>query len=422
MSTLHRTESALHIGIIADDLTSAADGGAPFARVGHRVFVGFGGDALPPSLEGDVVALDMNSRAFATTAASSLAAEAGHRLRPAQVLLKTMDSTLRGHVGAEVAAVLLASGRRVALVAPAFPAAGRTTQGGVQRVDGVPVHRTSFAYDPRHPVGVSHMADLFRGTGLEPVVEVATADIRDPGRLHRALSAAQVVVADAGTDADLDTLVAAAGASDGVLWVGSPGIAQALARAYPTKRTALWASPPQARSPLVLVGSLHSASDAQIGALTAGVGASAVEIDPARVTSGAYGAEIERICTACAGVARKGGQVVVRSAPTTIRNAQEAIASALGEVARRLVTQGVADGLIATGGDTARAAARALGAEGLRLLSEPEPGVALGMLNGPHPVPIITKAGGFGDAGTLVRLCAALRSQALPPRKEGSPA
>ncbi len=57
-----------------------------------------------------------------------------------------MDSTLRGHVGPELAAALVAwrsldpaHAHAVAVLAPAFPATGRTTRGGRQYVDGSPL-------------------------------------------------------------------------------------------------------------------------------------------------------------------------------------------------------------------------------------------------------------------------------------------
>lgn len=415
-------EDALDAGIIADDLTSAADGGAPFARAGHKVFVGFGDQGASGGHCASVVALDLDSRARSGPEAAVLASEGARRLRNAPLLLKTMDSTLRGHVGFEVAAALSASGRRVALVAPAFPAAGRTTLGGVQHVDGEPVHRTAVARDLRHPVRVSRVAHLFGGTGSGPVVELGSSEARDPSRVRQVLATAQVVVADARTDADLDALVAAVHGSTGVLWVGSPGVAQALARACTAKRAVLWANLPEARRPLILVGSLHPASRAQVRTIEAVLGVQAVEIDPARAASDASAAEIARACAACRDIARSGSALVVRSAPLTVQDAAGAVASGLAEVARRVVGEGLADGMIATGGDTALAVARALGAEGLRLWGELEPGVPLGVLAGPHPLPVVTKAGGFGDPGTLLRLYAALEGMPLPTRDERQPA
>ena len=61
-----------------------------------------------------------------------------------------------------------------------------------------------------------------------------------------------------------------------------------------------------------------------------------------------------------------------------------------------------------TGGDTAVHVARRLGATGLLVEDELEPGVVLGRLIGPHPFRIVTKAGGFGSPDALRRATAAL--------------
>src|SRR5262249_14877933 len=62
--------------------------------------------------------------------------------------------------------------------------------------------------------------------------------------------------------------------------------------------------------------------------------------------------------------------------------------------------------VLLTGGESAAAVCRALGATGLRLDGEAEPGLARGrLLDGPCAgLAVVTKAGGFGDPDTLVRL------------------
>jgi uncharacterized protein YgbK (DUF1537 family) len=60
-------------------------------------------------------------------------------------------------------------------------------------------------------------------------------------------------------------------------------------------------------------------------------------------------------------------------------------------------------GLIATGGDTVYALLSKLGVHSIRLLEEVEPGVPLGITVGAVSLPLVTKAGAFGDAQTLRR-------------------
>lgn len=60
--------------------------------------------------------------------------------------------------------------------------------------------------------------------------------------------------------------------------------------------------------------------------------------------------------------------------------------------------------LALTGGDTARAVLHALGIAALHVLGEIETGVPVLMAEGPRPLVVVTKAGDFGDRGTLVRV------------------
>ncbi len=59
--------------------------------------------------------------------------------------------------------------------------------------------------------------------------------------------------------------------------------------------------------------------------------------------------------------------------------------------------------LVLTGGDTARAVLDGLGIEQLEVQGELEPGVCLSR-SGPGGPVIVTKAGGFGDSRSLVRV------------------
>lgn len=393
----------MHIGIIADDLTSAADGGAPFARAGHNVAVGFGqGASSAPDV--DVLALDLDSRRGSPEEAAARVGQAAAILGLLPLLYLTMDSTLRGHVGVQVAAALRASGRRTVVVAPAFPAGGRATVGGVQLVDGVPVHRTRFGQDMGHPVRQSRVARLFDGLGLGPVVELASTATRGGVPLAGVQRDARVIVADAATDADLDALVMGMRGQGSVLWAGSPGLAQALARAHPGTRAPR--DQPTATRPLVVVGSLHPSSRAQAAVLVEARYARTVQFGPA---GGIWGAGCDD-----AGDGPLVVPLIVHS-PSAVSDDPAAVAAILGHAARQLACDGTADGLIATGGDTALAAARALGASGMDLWGEVEPGIPVGTLIGPYPLPVITKAGGFGDDGTLVRLWDALRGPPSSP-------
>ncbi|MFJ3901185.1 four-carbon acid sugar kinase family protein [Streptomyces sp. NPDC090025] len=375
------TTATTTVAVLADDLTSAADGAAPFRRAGHRALVRFAAPVAGEAGRSDdgpddgVTAVDLGTRVVDERTAEARTRAAARAYAGAGLLVKTVDSTLRGHVAAELRAALAGSGRRVAIVAPAFPAEGRTTVDGVQYVHGVRVDESAFARDPAHPVGTADLALLLPGA-----VPFAPGD--DPARL----AAGGVFVASAVTDADLDALVAAVPRPGEVLWVGSPGLADALARRHPrTPGAAPRPALPAARRPLAVVGSAHPASRRQLAAVRA------------------------------AGEDDRG----------TVLHTPDERTEDPGPLLRRLVDEscaavreGRADGLVLTGGETAAAVLGALGATGIELYDEPEPGIARGTLHtdrGAAPgIPVLVKAGGFGDDATLVRLTRLLRHPGHP--------
>jgi uncharacterized protein YgbK (DUF1537 family) len=61
----------------------------------------------------------------------------------------------------------------------------------------------------------------------------------------------------------------------------------------------------------------------------------------------------------------------------------------------------------------------ALGATGLHLAGEVEPGVPVGVAVSAPPLTVVTKAGAFGSPETLVRARAALRARRAAPAGTG---
>ncbi|HSR22914.1 MAG TPA: four-carbon acid sugar kinase family protein, partial [Candidatus Eisenbacteria bacterium] len=176
----------IRIGLVADDLTGACDSAAPFLA-GGRAVVGLW--PLVPAGGLACAAVSTESRGEAAPVARSRSREAASRLE-CDLLFRKLDSLLRGHPAADVAGVIDALGGRC-LVAPALPAEGRTTAGGIQRWPG------------------------------------GDADLR----LVLAPLADRVDLRDAATDADLDDVAREAlGRGDRVL-AGTAGLASALARA-----------------------------------------------------------------------------------------------------------------------------------------------------------------------------------------------
>jgi D-threonate/D-erythronate kinase len=374
--------------IIADDLTGASDAAVGFAAVGYRSAVVLDPDAADLGAA-DVVAVDTESRGLEPAEAAERVASATRRVAGADMLMKKIDSTLRGPVAAEVMAALAESGRATAVVAPAFPAYGRTTRHGIQHLDGTPVHRTAMRDDPVAPVRSSDLRALLALDGGHPIVAA--------GRPRRALGGLLakdgIVVVDVETERDLDALVAMVTDPGDVLWVGSTGLARALGRGHPAAAPAPVPHPGSARRVLVVVGSVNPVARRQLGEL-----ASAHQPTCHWLT--APGLDVRH---------EPGGDDLLLVAPEPGGDASpETVAAALAEVARRLVDSDRADGLVLTGGDTAIAVARGLGATGIAIGGEVEVGIPFGTLTSPAPLPVVTKAGGFGGPDALVTAVRAL--------------
>ena len=380
--------------IIADDLTGAADTGMQFAHAGYRTAVAFR-DAEIDLSDLDAVAFDTDSRTIRPGPATKRVAKAVRKVRHARILYKKIDSTLRGNVAAELAAALEASGRERAIVAPAFPDAGRTTVGGVQFVEGVPVNETGMAKDPNTPVVEGHVPTLLSGEFAE-IGTLGTGDLGDPASVHRALEKIRCVVVDAGSNSELDALVRAVPDASKVLWAGSAGLAMALARQHPGPRAGEKRhTPAPARGVLVVIGSLNAASREQLRLLVAEHGAVATPV--------AGRAGIEDAFMAAKAALEAGGCAVLHSPEERMASDGGPAVNMLADVAARLAREGLFDALIATGGSTAVAVSRRLGASGIMLDGEVEAGVPVGTLIGPKPYRVVTKAGGFGNPDTLVR-------------------
>ncbi|MFI6948002.1 four-carbon acid sugar kinase family protein [Streptomyces sp. NPDC050422] len=381
------------IGILADDLTSAGDGAAPFRRTGHeaRVLLSAPATALPQAP--GVTAVDLGTRLLDEAAAATRAGRAARLFAGSTLLFKTVDSTLRGHVAAEVRAAWAGSRRRAVVIAPAFPAEGRVTRQAVQYVWGVPVHESGFARDPVHPVRCSDLTAVF--PDAVPI---------GPGRaaeLPVLIGRRALIVCSAATDDDLDRVVAAVPHLDDVLWVGSPGLAAALARRCAPGDGAVAAAPAPARRPLVVVGSANPSTRRQLAVLRA-------QADVQGVTVGDDPAPTVKALRSLTSPVLTLQTPDERRSPRTAR----AFARSLAAVVRELAEERLVDALVVTGGETATTVLQALGVDRMDLLDEPEPGVARGTPLVPPSLPVLIKAGGFGDDELLLRLCHLVRRSA----------
>lgn len=385
------------VTIIADDLTGACDTGCLFAGPGPvGVLAAPVLTAADSSVIAPVITVDTESRSLppreAAAAIHAAARRLSERLASGRVF-KKIDSTLRGAAGVELTA-LLEHGPPFtgALVCPAFPAQRRVVRHGRLLVDSVPVHESAIARDPAFRGATSDVASLLAGGA--PVVPLGLDDVRAGAEKvahllehHRGA----LVAADAETDADLATLAEAALLAPGRLIAGSAGLGRALSRALGCEAPAVALPPGRAR--LVVVGSLHPASRAQLDAVLA-AGVPLVTAD-----ARGHGDPAPAVAALAAG---RGALVASASTPAD----REAVARHLAAAAARILEHAAPDLVAVTGGDTAYALIRALRPRRFDLAGAPADGLALGrlVLEDSRSLSLLTKAGGFGAADLLATI------------------
>ena len=124
---LQGPERPERVYILADDLTGACDSAAAFLRTGHPVRVWLDSQNLSPAP--GVQAFTTASRNLPPSEAAVAVYSAAFALSeiPHSLIFKKIDSALRGQIAAELLAANQALHTRAILLAPAFPATGRTS-------------------------------------------------------------------------------------------------------------------------------------------------------------------------------------------------------------------------------------------------------------------------------------------------------
>ena len=390
--------------VLADDFTGAMDTGLQFAKSGLSTVFDLGGasgdyDALV--LSSNSRSLDPDSARCATQAVAERAISLGARV------YKKIDSTLRGNIGPELEVVLAAAGARSMVIAPAFPAQGRSTTGGTQFLRGLAVSRTEASRDPVAPVLEDHIPTLLESTSSLRAGHVTLETVRSTSRALASRLAklsddgAQIIVADAETDSDLDAIATAIKlAGMDKLSAGSAGLAERLVEAP----AAAAPVPPSASAGYcaVLAGSFSEVTRRQVDYAARQLGADVYSpsdsdlVNPARAVAHASDSlQAGRIWMGFAGH---------RGQPLEAPSAVAALADWLGSVCYALEERFDRLGLVLTGGETGAICLERIHAGAIEIRAEVQSGIAGGvLLDGPFDQRlVVTKAGAFGKDDALV--------------------
>ena len=407
----------LDVALVADDLTGALDAAAPFAGRGYRVLVHRRPETVPDATRrpepaspgtdprpganarapsGTVLAVSTSSRHLAPAAARAAVRAAALRLRTwsPRLVVKKIDSTLRGPVPDEVAAAMEAFERRAALVCPAFPAAGRVVRDGEVFVHGAPLRETEYARDLRTPSPTESLTALFERVGSVRVLRPEAAAGNHPE--------AAIGIADAETEAHLADLAARImERANDVLAVGSDGLAAGLAGLVGRPAPATRLVGGEGRIVLFALGSRAGATEEQHARLLRANPATPVVEAPAGVLD----------ADAVVRAAGAGHAVVVRVPPIP-RGEPGAVVRDFAAGVRKAIDglggPGRLDALVVTGGDTVEAILEAYGVGALDVLGEFRPGIPVSRdAAGRSDLTLVSKAGGFGTPDLFAEIAAA---------------
>ena len=427
----------LKLAVIADDITGAADTGvqflhsvAPIYLVNHRSLPVGTFEPAPQALS-----IFTSSRSVAPAEARRIVRSTIRAVRDLQPqrVYKKIDSGLRGHIGAELEAMMAGLDIPMSFIVPAFPEQGRTTVGGIHRIHGVPVAETEMGNGPVSAVTESCLPKWIGGQvqwtvahiGLE-TIDAGSKTIAD--EIERRLArGARHFTFDAVHAVHLDRIVDLAQSRfRKALLCGSAGLAQSWVR-----RLTPWGDPETAGATvkclridgrfLFVCGSASEILRRQVVELVRRAPVAAEVLDPLALVDAdnvtSLSDSLERAAAKLAGC-----DLVLRLAPPlkgdSSINSQRLIVK-FAEFAGAVMARMKPAGLFLSGGDTALAVLEELKVQAVRLEREIASGVVCGILVG-GPLsgrPVVTKAGSFGRPEALLELHRVLRDRGDQPSR-----
>jgi uncharacterized protein YgbK (DUF1537 family) len=410
----------LHIAVIADDITGAADAGMQFCpAVGPIHMTGaVEGELTASAIHTAGVAVFTNTRNVDPAKASTIVRLAAEKIRglSPRVIYKKIDSCLRGNLGAEIDTLLQATGAAASFVAPAFPQQGRTTVNDCHRINGVPVADTEFGRDPVSPVRESRLSVLLSAQSRMPVGHVDLACIKGGSaklaeRVRILLSqGCRHIAFDAGHTAHLDAIARlACDHVEEILLVGSAGLAASLSRIVAREHPACAAADrPRIKKWLFVCGSASRVLADQVAMLAKTTGWAHVAMDPLTLAAGEGSVRREPFGAALVDVWAAGSLILSIQPIQKMRPTEnpDHVVQGLAKVAADQLIDHSVEGVFLSGGDTAEAFWHQIGARGLLIREEILPGLMRGeFVGGPrNGLPVVTKAGAFGNVDTLNQL------------------
>ena len=387
--------------VVADDYTGAVETAAKFMNGGYRTAVTLDSGSLGSLRKYSVVAVDTETFFSSPERSGSKLENVARDLMPwkdSTVFFKRIEPGLRGNVGPEVQTLAREMGFDTIIVVSAFSRSRRAIEEGTVYLDKHE-RMSSLTVTTSQSASSAATVALLAQAGLNPT-EIPADQIRS-GRTAEIVTKEGCYCFDAENDEDLRMIVRGvlkARPAKEVLWVGSVGLAEALATAP---------------KPFVfVVGTAHPRSVRQARQLlengfvqTVGVSAAGIGTDRAAEALVKAADEAEPLLRC--------GQSILLIATTEekrfVRGEYpngdiEGFMDLMADTVREIMGRTKIGGLCVTGGDCAVRIAQRVKAENVALEREIQEGITLLSLSGGpfDRLPMISKSGSLGGERALV--------------------
>ena len=338
---------------------------------------------------------------------------------------KKIDSTLRGNVGAEILALLEETEKDAAIIVPAYIEENRSTIGGYQLLNGIPIERTQCALDPRAPIFESYIPDILKhglNDNAQNLIDKIELNIVSKGagpiitKIKELIeNGKKIIVIDAMSNTDLEQIaLSIKKCGYNILPCGSAGLAESISKILNHNNTVKNIESTPNLPKLIVSGSATQLSAKQIEKLKEEKNnIFCVDLTAQDIISGINEKTIKEISQNLL----KGIDVIIHSS-----NINKEIAS--DETENILIDAGIAKDefsskitdylsdlvyeinlasdfiLITIGGETSFKCAKKINSKYLEILDAIMPSIPLCIDS--HGKIIVTKSGNFGTSSTLV--------------------
>lgn len=439
-------------GVIADDLTGAMDAGMQMLDKG-RIKVTISHEGFQDITDDtDFVVVNTQTRNGCSNEAYSITKDAASQLlhKGCNVIYKKIDSTLRGHIGIEIKALIDCEQFDCCIVAPALPYNNRITIDGIHIVDGVKISDTEFAKDPFAPVKDSAISSVIREKYNTHTVNLNLNLIREGSQAlceeinRQVKSGVKVLIADAVEESDLMIIAQSVRLYQGrIVLCGSAGLFKYFDFAYDIKKNNKTSYKSTGtlcddKHVLAVSGSCANASRKQIEyASIFRDDVKVVKFDTLSLINEEFNDTrmsdtAGKMYDIRSAIAKKilycferGYDVALDIAEAymyeilahfgdnryKLNYIRLLVSESIAELTQYVLSSKIVGALVIFGGDTAFWILKRLGVKGIEIRGEIEPYIPYGILLGGEfdSLPVVTKAGSFGKEDTLCRIFGKLR-------------